>query len=272
MNRDICINCKTKLEGPYCHSCGEKSVTDKDFTIGKLLEQTVDVFTHLDSKLLNTLKYLLFKPGKLSVSYIEGLRKPFMKPFQIFILTNVLFFLLLSNVDIFKIPSSYFFKQQNIKGYNISNIVLRKTIETNKTKNEIALLYDQKSATLAKTCLIIFIPLLSFAFALLFIRQKLQIGKHIVFSTHLFSFLLLMLVMWTELFNLLPKINLSTLYLNIIPSLLIWSIYFAIAIRRFYKVNWIYTIISTAISIAVIFLGIESYRFAISFYSLHTIH
>jgi len=272
MKKNVCINCKTKLEGSYCHTCGEKTVTEKDFTIKKLLEQTVDVFTHLDSKLFSTLKWLLFKPGGLSVSYIDGLRKPFMKPFQVFILTNVLFFLLLSNVDIFRIPSSYFFKDNSIKGYDITKIVIRKTNETNKTINEIALLYDQKSATLAKTFVIIFIPLLSLVFALLFIRQRLQIGKHIVFSTHLFSFILLMLVLWTELFLLLPKINLNTLYLNIIPSILIWSLYFGLAMKRFYKASWIYTIICTLISIATLFLIIETYRFAISLYSLHSLN
>jgi len=271
MNKDICINCKTELEGPYCYSCGEKIITDKDFTIKKLLEQSVDVFTHLDSKVFTTLKWLLFKPGELSVAYITGLRKPFMKPFQIFILTNILFFLLLSNIDIFRMPSTYFFSVKNIGGYHITDIVLRKTLETSQTKNEIALIYDLKSATLAKTYVIIFIPLLSFVFALLFIRKKLQIGKHIVFSTHLFSFLLILLIIWSPIFILLPKIRLDKIYLINLPLLLIWVVYFGIAIKRFYKPKWIYTIISTLLSIAAFVLFIESYRSAISLYSLLTL-
>ncbi len=130
----------------------------------------------------------------------------------------------------------------------------------------------RKKRTFVKTFVIIFIPLLSLVFALLFICKRLQIGKHIVFSTHLFSFLLLMLVLWTQLFILLPKINLNKLYLNFIPSVLIWSVYFGIAIKRFYKATWIYTIISTLVSIAALVLIIESYRFAISLYSLLTLH
>ena len=85
MNNNKCINCTTDLKGDYCYACGEKVVSSKDFTIIKLAEQTVDVFTHLDSKLYGTVKSLLFKPGYLSVAYIQGLRKPFMKPFQIFV-------------------------------------------------------------------------------------------------------------------------------------------------------------------------------------------
>jgi len=30
---NTCINCKSKLEGPYCYQRGEKIVTEKDFSI-----------------------------------------------------------------------------------------------------------------------------------------------------------------------------------------------------------------------------------------------
>jgi len=241
-------------------------------TIKKLLEQTVDVFTHLDSKIFLTLKFLLLKPGKLSEDYVAGLRKPFMKPFQIFFLTNILFFLLLSNVEIFRIPSAYFFSEINHWGYYITNIVQQKIIETNKTKNEIALVYDLKSAILAKTFVITFIPLLSFVFALLFIRKKLQIGKHILFSTHLFSFLILILVLWLPFFTLLPEIHFDKINFIKIPLLIIWVLYFGIAIKRFYKSTWLYTIVSTLIGIVAFMFFLETYRTVISLYSLLNIH
>ncbi len=272
MNNNKCINCTTDLKGDYCHACGEKIVTEKDFTIKKLLEQTVDVFTHLDSKIFTTLKFLLLKPGKLSEAYVTGLRKPFMKPFQIFILINILFFLLLSNVDIFRIPSSDLFDETNLRGYNIAKIVEEKMIETNKTKNEVALVYDLKSTILAKTYVIILIPLLSFVFALLFIRKKLQIGKHIVFSTHLFSFLILIIILWLSLFILLPKIQLDQIYLIKIPLLIIWVLYLGIAIKQFYKSTWLYTIVSTIIGIVAFMVFIDTYRTVISLYSLLNIN
>ena len=269
---NICINCKTKLEGPYCYNCGEKIVTDKDFTLKILLEQTVDVFTHIDSKLITTLKFLLFKPGKLSEAYVMGLRKPFMKPFQIFILINILFFLLLANVDIFRIPSSDFFNEKYIYGYNIIEIVEQKIVETNKPEKEIAFAYDLKSTILAKTYVIILIPLLSFVFSLLFIRKKLQIGKHLLFSTHLFSFLILIIILWLTFFMLLPKIQLDNIYLIKIPLLIIWVLYMGIAIKRFYKSTWFYTIVTTFIGIVAFMVLIDAYRTVISLYSLLSIN
>ena len=267
-----CINCKTKLEGAYCHSCGEKIVAEKDFTIKKLLEQTVDVFTHLDSKIFLTIKFLLLKPGKLSDAYVIGLRKPFMKPFQIFILINILFFLILSNVDIFRIPSSELFNEIDLRGYNITKIVEQKIIETNKTENEIALIYDLKSSLVAKTYVIILIPLFSLVFALLFIRKKIQIGKHIIFSTHLFSFLILIIILWMSIIFLLPKIHLDNIYLIKIPLLIIWILYMGIAIKQFYKSTWLYTIVSTFIGIVAFMVFIDAYRTVISLYSLLNTH
>ena len=270
--KNNCVNCKTKLEGLYCYCCGEKIVAEKDFTIKKLLEQTLDVFTHLDSKIFLTLKFLLLKPGKLSDAYVKGLRKPFMKPFQIFILINILFFILLSNVDIFRIPSSELFNEIDLRGYNISKIVEEKITETNKTKNEIALVYDLKSTLVAKTYVIILIPLLSFVFALLFIREKIQIGKHIIFSTHLFSFLILIIILWLSILMLLPKIHLDNIYLIKIPLLIIWILYMGIAIKQFYKSTWIYTIVSTLIGIIAFMIFIDAYRTVISLYSLLSIN
>jgi len=269
---NTCINCKTKLVGPYCYHCGEKIVTEKDFTLKILLEQTVDVFTHIDSKIFTAIKFLFTKPGKLSEDYVAGLRKPFMKPFQIFILSNILFFLLLLNVDIFRIPSSDLFNETSINGYNIAKIVEQKIIETNKTKNEIALIYDLKSAIVAKTYVITFIPLLSLVFALLFIRKKLQIGKHIVFSTHLFSFFILIPILWLPIFLFLPELHFDKIYFIRIPLLIIWALYLGIAIKRFYKSTWFYTIVSTLISIAAFVIFIETYRSLISLYSLLSIH
>ena len=269
---NTCINCKTKLEGLYCHNCGEKIVTEKDLTLKKLLSETVDIFTHIDSKIFTTLKFLLIKPGELSEAYVTGLRKPFMKPFQIFLLTNILFFLLLSDVDIFRIPSSDLFNIKNISGYNVAKIVEQKIIETNKTKNEIALIYDLKSAILAKTYVITFIPLLSLVFALLFIRKKLQIGKHIVFTTHFFSFFILIPILWLPIFVFLPNFQFNVIYFVRIPLLIIWILYLVIAIKRFYKSTWLYTILSASIIILASVVFIENYRTYISLYSLLNIH
>jgi len=261
-----CINCNSNLVGPYCHHCGEKIVNDNDLNLRMLIEQVVDVFTHVDSKLIATFKSLLVHPGLLSTSYVQGLRKPFMKPFQIFVLTNVLFFFLLSDVDVFRKPSSWWFELKSDMGLDIQQIVSNTAEKYHLTKQEVALAYDLKSKTMAKALVVIFIPFLGLIFSILFIKRNYQLGKHIVFSTHLFSFVLLIMIIWTEVINLFGNHWNSRYY--VIPIQIAWLLYFYIAIRKFYKTNIAYSALATLLGLVLLNVTIEFYRFGISIYSL----
>jgi hypothetical protein len=46
----------------------------------------------VDGRLLRSLRALLLHPGSLTLAYGEGRRKPFIGPFQLFLLANVVFF------------------------------------------------------------------------------------------------------------------------------------------------------------------------------------
>ena len=46
----------------------------------------------MDSRLLRSFRALLFRPGALTTAYLEGPRKPYISPFQLFLLANLLFF------------------------------------------------------------------------------------------------------------------------------------------------------------------------------------
>lgn len=92
MNSASCKNCNQPLIGKFCHNCGEKVVEKTDFSLKTLFHQLVDGLFNIDSKVYQTFIYLLFKPGKLTTNYLDGIRKPFMKPIQVFLISNVLFF------------------------------------------------------------------------------------------------------------------------------------------------------------------------------------
>ncbi|KQS41317.1 DUF3667 domain-containing protein [Pedobacter sp. Leaf194] len=89
---NTCPSCKTKFEGKFCHNCGEKAFHEKDYTIKKFIEQTVDIFTHFDGKFVRSIKYIFTKPGFLAQQNMQGIRVKYAKPMQIFLLANVLFF------------------------------------------------------------------------------------------------------------------------------------------------------------------------------------
>jgi hypothetical protein len=86
----ICLNCGARLHGPFCHDCGQ-SGDDHHRSIGHLLWEAVEGFTHLDGRLAQTLPALLFHPGRLARDHIEGRRQRHVPPFRLFLICLLVF-------------------------------------------------------------------------------------------------------------------------------------------------------------------------------------
>ena len=95
----------------------EKAINPKkDLHLYDFIEQSIDAFTSLDSKIFQSFFVLIFKPGVLTKDYIIGRRVRYMKPIQIFFIASLIFYLILPN------SSAYFsdvFEMKN--GYNHLN-------------------------------------------------------------------------------------------------------------------------------------------------------
>ena len=97
-----CPNCDQLLWGQYCASCGQRART-RMITLWELLKDAGDLIASLDSRLWRTLGLLLFRPGRLTVDYLEGKRARYVPPFRLFISASIVFFFvasLLTNFDI----------------------------------------------------------------------------------------------------------------------------------------------------------------------------
>lgn len=234
-----------------------------------MLNQFMDVFFHLDSKLFLSFRKLLFSPGILSLRYVEGLRKPFMKPLQIFFLVNILFFLLLSKVDLFRIPAKQWQHSEYALSASLKAKAQLKAEQLNLTTAEIENRYEGLSNSFAKGFVVIFIPILALVFFLLFFRKQFQVGKHIVFATHFFSFVLLILVLWSLILEVLfTEVN---RWFFVLPVILFSLSYLAIAIRRFYQANLVWTLLASILAFIALLQGIEVYRELISIVSMNSI-
>src|SRR5690242_9057720 len=97
---EICPSCGHAFAGKFCSACGEKKVAAHDFTLRHFIEESVEGFTHFDNKLLRTLRSLFFKPGSLTASFESGQRVTYMKPVQLFIISNLVFFILSGGLNL----------------------------------------------------------------------------------------------------------------------------------------------------------------------------
>ena len=89
----ICLNCKTEIQGRFCHNCGQENLEPKE-SVGHLISHFFQDITHFDGKFFSTVKYLLIRPGFLSTEYMLGRRASYVNPVRMYIFTSAFFFLI----------------------------------------------------------------------------------------------------------------------------------------------------------------------------------
>ncbi len=89
-----CRNCGVPLQGRYCYACGQKAAR-ADVTLRELAHEALHEFSHLDnSKIVQTLKLLLFKPGELTAEFLRGRRARYIPPIRLYLVCSLVFFAL----------------------------------------------------------------------------------------------------------------------------------------------------------------------------------
>jgi len=86
-----CPNCSELLWGQYCASCGQRARA-RMITFWELLKDAGDLLASLDSRIWKTLGLLMFRPGRLTLDYLQGKRARFVPPVRLFIASSIVFF------------------------------------------------------------------------------------------------------------------------------------------------------------------------------------
>src|SRR3954467_7770178 len=87
-----CPSCGGETRGRFCGMCGEKEVTQHDYSLLHYLKELATAVTSLETNLFRSIWLLLSKPGLLSREYFDGRRVRYMKPLQLFVLLNVVYY------------------------------------------------------------------------------------------------------------------------------------------------------------------------------------
>lgn len=89
-----CLNCGAEVPERYCSRCGQENKEPEE-TFGHLMGHFFADITHYDSKLLLTLKDLIFRPGFLTEEYHRGKRASYLNPVRMYVFISAVFFLVL---------------------------------------------------------------------------------------------------------------------------------------------------------------------------------
>lgn len=197
-----CTNCGAGPVDRFCAACGQRHVTPQDFTARTFLHELVGEFISLDGRFWLTLWTLVRYPGKLAREYFDGRGARYMRPLNLFLLLNLVFFIIQPHTGLL---------QWHLRGYlqgmsNASRLVeqkrlaLAREVERQRdTKNAPAspprlesmeIFESNFEATLQnlkKSMLLLAIPLFALALTALY-GTKHRVAEHLIFSTHFYAF------------------------------------------------------------------------------------
>ncbi|HEX8386144.1 MAG TPA: DUF3667 domain-containing protein [Rubricoccaceae bacterium] len=187
-----CASCGAALVGDYCHRCGEKRLGHHDYAFGHWLEHTVDAFTHFDLKVPRSLWSLLRRPGLMTADVLAGRRVRWAKPFQAFLIANVVYYVLASTVGLntFETPMQY--QLETFYGETVRAWSTAKAAALGVTAAEYAERFDALAHTLQKTLVVFFVPVLAAAFWALHPLRRRYALEHVTVGVHFASLILLL--------------------------------------------------------------------------------
>jgi Protein of unknown function (DUF3667) len=261
-----CKNCGAALLGRFCANCSQAADVHVPST-RELLHELLEGLTHSDSRLWLTLKYLWFRPGKLTQEFVAGRRVAYLPPFRLYLVLSIIFFLLASLVDT-RVQVIRF--DDALKPAAISQAASApRATNCNEVKFSFAghpewdtrlqhacleIVRDNGNnlmhvafATMSKA-MFIFLPLVAFLHMLLYWRPRHRYAEHLLFFVHLHAFYFSVAILFliaTNAVHAWPKLDGA---MSVVQALLGWSlpVYTVIAMRRVFHRTWKRTLFNGA--------------------------
>lgn len=188
-----CPTCNKRITTRFCPTCGESQVSPREYTLRGLAERLFQAFTSIDTKTARSVWTLVRRPGELTVYWMKGVRKIFVAPITLFLLINVLFFAVqsLTGQTVFSSPLDSHLHHQDWSALARS-LVARQLASSGASLDVYAANFDSSVVVHAKSLIILMTVPFALLLPLVFVRARRPFMTHVVFSLHLYAFLLLL--------------------------------------------------------------------------------
>ncbi len=95
-----CKNCGHSFKGKVCNICGEKVFDNRQLSAGHFFHEVIDFFYHWESKVLKTIKLNFLKPGFVTKENLRGIRVPYARPAQLYLVVAFAFYLIVGRIGV----------------------------------------------------------------------------------------------------------------------------------------------------------------------------
>jgi len=206
-----CKNCQTRLDGPYCPTCGQRNI-DLERPIWSLVRDVVKETFELDGRAALTIKTLFRHPGMLTYEFLAGRRRTYTPPLRLYLVISISFFILVA-----------WFAQSGI------------LLEPGQDPGFDAAVQARFLSDDLPRLMFVLLPM--FALQLKIVHFRRLYFDHLIFSLHLHTAAYVILAMMLQLEEL---ANRHTFFMISQLVLLVYLLaHFIIAVRRVYQSYWL---------------------------------
>ena len=210
-----CANCGYTVDLAYCSKCGQQN-TETRQSFHHLITHFVEDLTHYDGAFWKTIKFLLFRPAKLTKEYLEGHRQRYVPPVKLYIFISFITFFFLSlfasalsgntektqkftekelSVNRYRSVTQLDSVQRSLpeieKMGALEYRLTKKMLELGREGISLPQLLEALIHTAPKV-LFIYMPIFAFWLWLIHGKKRWYFFDHGIFTLHFFSFLLLL--------------------------------------------------------------------------------
>lgn len=276
----ICRSCGDTHQHRFCPNCGEKRFTPDSLRIGHFFAEALEGLFHFDNKFFRSVRTLFRKPGQLSLDRVEGRTVHTVRPFQFFVIVNLIVFVL-PFVNPFSLPLHNYITYRPFINYHTVEAVNARVAADGTTFAELEHVFDHAMHGISKSLLALFIPTHALLFGLLFVNLRRRLLEHLVFATHYVTFVLLAFILIIVLslpieigFEIFGVSNASSWSdgFFLVTLTLAFITWLFLAIRRFYRPRMVQAVAVAVLVGGSFFYLIQVYRMLLFHVVMHTAH
>jgi hypothetical protein len=274
----LCANCGTPVASHFCPSCGQETTLHVP-SAGEFLHEFVGHYVALEGKLWKSLVLLLFRPGRLTLEYLQGKRARYVLPLRLYLTFSLIFFAVfkyvgsdihVTNKDRPRAQAQAKVDQARAKLHQAEAHVARDAAAPAVERAKVAgvgamfdaLTSDDKMHQVkgafygyAPYAIFALMPVFALYLKLLYLRSRRRYGEHLLFALHTNAFAFVMLSLLWAMPGFIPFAS---------GALWLWLVfYLPTAMRRVYGGSrlatfgrWCVLMLLHLLSVAAAILGI----------------
>jgi hypothetical protein len=253
--------------GVYCSECGEKRRDHADWKLSSIAREAFEELTSLEnSKLWQTFRLLLFKPGQLTRDYWNGRRKRYLGPVKLYLIFFALSLVLYSIHQPSAVYDVRTLAKNDARGSimkGLNEMAEKRGVPTEQVVQEINSRW-QSYISFSQIAYPLFVALI---LKLVLRRRGLYLAEHLIFSLHVLAFMLASSALLWPLFALFGIQMSVHRYLPVVlltAASTVWGVaYLVLALRRAYSERWGAAIFKSAIVFVTYLVGSSIFMFVL---------